>query len=1470
MITSLRRCAICRVPPGLSNSIVTPRHPLFLSKSNLMHVASIDRCRIRHSGSIVRRAFHSSIVARREQPCNVRIGHVSFDISQFRPSSSPQLVPKSYLPLPSQRHPALLQHLQWMLSKDALSQDMLLVGPPGAGMHYRRNLALMYAEMTGREVEMLTLTSDITESDLKQRRELVHSGSNSECSSETSATVLFDDQAPVRAARHGRLLILDGLERVERNVLPTLNNLLENREMPLEDGRFLTSPERYEDLLREFGGANEMLVPVHKSFRVVALAAPSPPYPGQPLDPPLRSRFQIRRVDNPSAVDLYADLARRRCINDNEDIAGKLSAFAAVMDAASADFSSSSANARGRSLEFPSNALSSISDVMACFPKENKRSVLARYYPIASLDEGFDRIFGRASREASRNAFDRACDELGVVDRADDNYTVYRIERIVRSDVNSNLATVEFNCEGAGNVSCTLPCGKNELFRSSPLFVETKGTRSVLAAMMQEHCAGRDMLLLSPKGEGKSAIAAEFASMLGYKTRLFNAFREMTSRDLLMRRVTDQATRGTGWEESPLVEAARHGDLCILDGVDRLNPDTLGSLRSLMTEREIPLPDGRKLVRSDRFKRAAGNCADGKIIEIHPSFRVVSLGSFTKEAHFTEDTMTMFSCLSLLPPSKDCMRAIIKSSNPECPDSIVDSVLAFRDILTNDTANECGVALLSTRNLIRLVGKVRQSHGSGNEFDLYHAIKSVLLADMLPPAQRAALEALLQNIGRPKNPPQREGNVLDPINVNGDIALVGGLAFHRMPSSRPEMVPKPEFHDIPSQVGTIRSLLDEWMGGERSFLLLGNQGVGKNKIVDRLCEIANFEREYLQLHRDSTIGQITITPSIEDGRVVWKDSALIRAVRDGCILVVDEADKASVEVIAVLKSLVEDGELSLANGKRISRSAKGDNIISMHPNFTLFVLANRPGYPFLGQDLFGTLGDVCSTSVVANPDLVSQVKLLRKFGPDIDQSVLRSIARSFDNLRALADQGDIEYPFSTREAVAVTKHFQRFPEDGIIAALHNILDMDSFDDTLYSKIGQVFVDNGIEMGDYKAWRELQIRALTSSGGTSSNPLEIEYTKPGRGGEGSSSSPPPLSMPKQGKWDDNNEAHVGGNQWAGGTGGSDTAGLGGRGGPYRLDRGHKVYQVSDEAKARVSEEATKASREIARKALDDKLRSINISKGEWNMFEELVGPIRGDIANLRSLLRSVESKSSERAWVKRQSFGELDDSRLVEGLAGEKYVYKRRGFDHDTNTLTQKRKRLSFIVDVSGSMYRFNSYDGRLNRCLEAAALIMQSFDRTKDRFQYAIVGHSGDSPAIPLVDFGHPPANEKDQMRVLESMVAHSQYCQSGDHTLEAMRRGISDLGRVGEDEDVDENIVIAISDANLSRYGIHPKELGRLMEEGTAGQNQVRSYFIALASFGQEAEEIRRSLPAGRGYVCVNTSDLPRVVKGILTKRID
>ena len=48
---------------------------------------------------------------------------------------------------------------------------------------------------------------------------------------------------------NGRVLIVEGIEKAERNVLPVLNNLLENREMQLDDGRFLTSAAHYDKLL---------------------------------------------------------------------------------------------------------------------------------------------------------------------------------------------------------------------------------------------------------------------------------------------------------------------------------------------------------------------------------------------------------------------------------------------------------------------------------------------------------------------------------------------------------------------------------------------------------------------------------------------------------------------------------------------------------------------------------------------------------------------------------------------------------------------------------------------------------------------------------------------------------------------------------------------------------------------------------------------------------------------------------------------------------------------------------------------------------------------------------------------------------------------------------------------------------------------------------------------------------------------
>jgi hypothetical protein len=69
----------------------------------------------------------------------------------------------------------------------------------------------------------------------------------------------------IKAAINGRVLILDGIEKAERNILPILNNLLENREMSLEDGRLLIDSKRYSELTYK----SDKIIQVHPDFLVV-------------------------------------------------------------------------------------------------------------------------------------------------------------------------------------------------------------------------------------------------------------------------------------------------------------------------------------------------------------------------------------------------------------------------------------------------------------------------------------------------------------------------------------------------------------------------------------------------------------------------------------------------------------------------------------------------------------------------------------------------------------------------------------------------------------------------------------------------------------------------------------------------------------------------------------------------------------------------------------------------------------------------------------------------------------------------------------------------------------------------------------------------------------------------------------------------------------------------------------------------
>ncbi|KAJ0396306.1 hypothetical protein P43SY_007156 [Pythium insidiosum] len=1725
----------------------------------------------------------------------------------------------------------LLSHLRWMLQKDLLKQDMFLIGPPGAS---RRLLSMRFCELLNREVEYIAISQDTTESDLKQRREIV------------DGAAIFTDQAPVRAAINGRVLVIDGLEKAERNVLPTLNNLLENREMTLDDGRFLMKAESYDALLKAGYSRADLkaqnLVRVHPDFRVIALGVPVPPYPGRTLDPPLRSRFQARNVPPASPGTQLEALVS---VAPNVPLATleKLVGIREAVNTVEAMHDGMAGGASARMPHFDYLSLSHCAQVLNTFPDASLPSTVRRVFPVMREVLGAQAASHADTLSRILKKYNASLPEA--------TYTVDSIAPSGEPGAMHPSARVSFRSSSSDDcVAVHVPCGASGPQPSGKQgFVETDVHARVLANMLQDHAVGADLCILGPKGSGKSELARLFAHRLGYALELFSLFKDMTARDLLQRRATD-ANGNTRWEDSPLVHAARHGHLVVLDGVHRLGSDSLGVLQRLVQDREIDLADGTKLLGRHKYDEmlSAAQAQDPRLSEldgvfpIHPSFRIIAIaesdavsaaskanavaaavpGRESVTAWLNSDSIAMFTFHALPLLTRGQQEQIVRQLYPQLPEETTQMLLQFSEKLTDakstSSNTEHAALQFSLRQLLRACRRLN-AFPQQSLHDLRPLIHDTLLTQFLPSSCARLVNSLLDECGAPASgvpsraSAQASGAVSeDKIRVEDGRLCIGDVSHPIKQAANPELVPQPHFFEIPRHIKTMKDMLQDVVAGQKHLLMIGNQGVGKNKLTDRLLQLLQHEREYIQLHRDN-------------GRIVWEDSPLVRAAKLGRTLVVDEADKAPLEVVCVLKGLIEDGEMLLGNGKRLIDPNKveleawrdQEDVIVLHPEFRMWVLANRPGFPFLGNNFFREIGDVFASHAIDNPDEASELALLRAYAPGVSEEILRRLCQAFAELRDLVDQGIITYPYSTREAVAVARHLEAFPKDGVTSVLENVLAFDAYDKNLRKQLTEVFMRHGIPLsspGDAvkmevrlaqtllttrpmslhsfssmnsnervleienqymqwesnpvmmalperkelvvfipstglslivdpatgstecftlpdgsldgrlhdkrgrshskrgsqnpftqlfkgssrKHWRVVagtgvfvrfehggaivqfidpvnnqfvsldlsalerpvdeivhvqatgsdrwvvhtaeedvvyQIEREPASGGqyvireaavskssalgstrlsifpagANHSPLDggvtvhaeaytqqwreqersaqifnslrptdesrwgmtgawshpdgefvvntkadeqvvdMEVTYPeanetktivlrSENTEKKSQRPDPtvslprvvgaavmndgdhvvtleeegalrmwqldsqlleqemelwkqmfgvnstgnqalelkvnseivargsvprtgLDAPKHGKEDPNNDPHVGGNTWAGGTGGSDTAGLGGRGGPYRLDKGHPVHQVSQAKKDEVSAEARAKARAMAEQALAAKLEEISMSEREWETYQAYFSRVERESSQLRSILENLESFAQERTWLKHQSSGELDDGKLVDGVTGERLVFKRRGvsdspfqaFQHQT-----KPKRMLFVMDVSGSMYRFNGQDGRLERVLETSLMIMESFAGFESKFDYCILGHSGDSPQIPFVEFGNAPKDRKERLKVLQRMVAHSQYCMSGDHTVEAIDHAVHSV----VEADGDDYFVFVVSDANLERYGISPKRMGRKL----IADPRVKAHAIFIASFADEADRIMKELPHGRGHVCLDTTELPRTFKKIFT----
>jgi len=338
-------------------------------------------------------------------------------------------------------------------------------------------------------------------------------------------------------------------------------------------------------------------------------------------------------------------------------------------------------------------------------------------------------------------------------------------------------------------------------------------------------------------------------------------------------------------------------------------------------------------------------------------------------------------------------------------------------------------------------------------------------------------------------------------------------------------------------------------------------------------------------------------------------------------------------------------------------------------------------------------------------------------------------------------------------------------------------------------------------------------------------------------------------PKHGDEDD--QEHVGGNKWAGGSGGADTAGLGGKGGPYRLEKkGQNVHQISDEAKEQISDEAKEAARKMGEEARQKRLAEIEMGGGDYDLYMTILGEVQGEIEQLRRVLGAADARQRERVW-HRGLEGELDENRLVDAIAGESAVFKRRAErESRPGEVLMQPKKIVFLFDTSASMYRYNGMDGRLRRSCETAVMLMEALRGFEQKFDYEISCHDGDRSHNELISFGKPPADEKDRLKVISKMLAASQFCSPGDNTLRAIEHANDRLAASGP---ADDYFLFAFSDAMFQRYDITSEKLTRAL----AKNRSVNGVCFLIATLEDEALNMAKQMP-DRVKVCLDLKALP------------
>lgn len=388
--------------------------------------------------------------------------------------------------------------------------------------------------------------------------------------------------------------------------------------------------------------------------------------------------------------------------------------------------------------------------------------------------------------------------------------------------------------------------------------------------------------------------------------------------------------------EGSLIKAVRNGDWLLLDEINLASADTLESLGDLLNEQL----EQRSVLLSER--------GDINPIYAHPDFRIFGCMNPSTDVGKRDLPMSIrsrFSEIYVHSPdrNRDDLLAIIDKYIARFAvgdDWVINDVAEFYDEARSlaesnsivDGSNQrphfsirtLTRALLYVKDIVAIYGLRRA---------LYEALSMAFLTLLDIKSEKCLREVISKNtIDKLKNAKHILSRVPPQPNEDGDFVQFRHYWLKRGPGE----VLTPNYIITPFVEKNLLNLVRATASRKFPVLIQGPTSAGKTSMINYLASITGHKFVRINNHEHTDLQEYLGTyVSDSSGKMVFREGALVEALRNGYWIVLDELNLAPTDVLEALNRLLDDNrELFIPDTQEV---------VHPHPDFMIFATQNPPG-----------------------------------------------------------------------------------------------------------------------------------------------------------------------------------------------------------------------------------------------------------------------------------------------------------------------------------------------------------------------------------------------------------------------------------------------------------------------------------------------------------------------------------------------